>query len=159
MSRKNNVILSIFVALAFALSFCGSRITRNQETLPEPDRIVFHCNDKAYFSDREYIRAMGEGNSRNESMAHRMADLDASANLAKAIENYLDKIQAHKDAVQMKRGSQAVEWEEGSHTRTELSMTLSNVATICSESHMEGDVNYVRKIVEIPVATILNQDL
>ena len=154
----NRINIIFILALAFLLTHCGNRITRNQETLPEPDRIVFYCNSEQFFSDKEYIRAMGEGSSRNESMAHRMADLDASSNLAKAVENYLDKIQAHKDAVQMKRGSQAVEWEEGSHNRTELSMTLSNVATICSDSYMEGEVNHVIKIVEMPVATILNQD-
>ncbi len=145
----------ILVLLTLAISGCSSLSGRRAEKLPEPDRIIFRCNGVEYSSDGQFIRAMGSGTSRNESTAARMAGLDASVNLARAIKNYEEKITAFRDKRQVKRGEAAVEWEEGTLTREQINMTLSNVSTICSETKTDGEMYITIQIVEVPIHQVI----
>jgi hypothetical protein len=153
---KRNYTLLILTSLIL-IQACGNLLVKKKDPLPEPDKIVFECNGVRYSSDATHIRAMGTGTSRNESTASRMASLDASVNLAKAIEAYLEKISAYKDKRQVKQGAPAVEWEDGSLTREEINMTLSNVATICSQTSSSDEMYTTRMIVEIPLSEIMQE--
>jgi hypothetical protein len=151
MKRNYTIILTSLILL----QACGNMLVGKKEPIPEPDKVIFECNGVSYSSDATHIRAMGTGTSRNESTASRMASLDASANLAKAIEAYQEKISAFKDKRQVKQGAPAVEWEDESLTREEINMTLSNVATICSETSSSDEMYTTRMVVEMPLSEIL----
>lgn len=140
-------------------SQCNNMFSRKKEQLPDPDRIVFHCNGKAFSSDRDFIRAKGEGRSRNESTAHRMAGLDANEKLARAVEDYQQKVESYLDNQQMQEEKAAAEWGEEAISRSEINRMLSGVATICSQSETENEFYLVRVIVEIPVSNVIeNQE-
>ncbi len=98
---------------------------------------------------------MGSGTSSNESTASRMANLDASANLAKAVGKYLGKISAYHDNHRMKEGTPEVEWDGESFTREELNSSLSNVSTPCSQTLIEDEMYTTIVVVEIPIEQIL----
>jgi hypothetical protein len=149
-------IVGLFAGVITLLLFgqCSNFLTGNKK-LPEPDKVVFTCNNQDYFSDMDFIRAMGTGTSRNESTSHRMADLDATANLARAVDDYLEKVNAYRDNKQMDKGEAAVEWEGETLVREEINMTLSNVATVCSESSQDDAMFTTLVIVEIPMSSVL----
>jgi hypothetical protein len=152
---KTRFLIMTISLFAHILAGCGNIFVGKKEQLPEPDRIVYVCNDVEYFSDKSFIRASGVGKSRNESTAMRMANLDASVNLARAVESYGQKIAAFKDKRQVNKGAAAVEWEDESLTREELNKTLSNVATICSQTQTEDEMFVSMVIVEIPIAEVM----
>lgn len=154
--RKSILYFSlIFVVLKFTA--CGNLMVGNKNRFPEPDKVLFECQGEKYSSDATYIRAMGSGTSLNESTASRMANLDASANLAKAIENYLEKISAYQDNRRMKEGTPEIEWDGGSFSREELNRTLSNVSTICSQTLFDNKMYTTVSIVEIPIEQIIKE--
>jgi hypothetical protein len=153
---KKNYTLLILTSLIL-LQACGNMLVGKKEPMPEPDKIIFECNGVNYSSDATHIRAMGTGTSRNESTASRMASLDASANLAKAIDAYLEKISAFKDKRQVKQGTPTVEWEDESLTREEINMTLTNVATLCTQTNSSDEMYTTLMIVEIPLSEIMKE--
>ncbi|MFW5726059.1 MAG: hypothetical protein ACOCX0_06390 [Bacteroidota bacterium] len=153
MKNLSTVLLLVLMAVAFAQ--CNSMLSRKERQLPQPDRVVFQCNDQDWSSDREFIRARGQGTSRNESTAHRMAELDANVNLARAVEEYQKKVEAFRDNRQMEKETTEVEWEGSTLSQTEINMSLRNVAAVCSQSELEDNMYTVVKIVEIPLSQII----
>lgn len=150
-----SVIKWFIFFLIILLSGCGNKMVRNEGALPYPELIMFECNGEQYTSDHEFIRSMGQGRSRNESTAHRMADLDASVNLAHAVENYLNSISSYRDNQQMRKEKPAYEGDNDLTDSADINMALSGIATVCSESTMDGDFFIVRKVVQIPLENIL----
>ena len=55
----------------------------------------------------------------------------------------------------MDKGEAAVEWEGETLVREEINMTLSNVATVCSESSLDDVMYNTMVIVEIPMSSVL----
>ncbi len=148
----------LFLTVAFVLLFfsaCANLRQGNKNRLPQPEKVIFECQGEIYFSDDTHIRAMGSGASRNESAASRMANLDANANLAKAVEDYLNKIAAYQDNRRMKEGSPEIEWDGESFSREELNRSLSNVSTPCSQTLFANEMYTSISIVEIPIEQIL----
>ncbi len=150
-------ILNILPGIAFIFLFtqCGSFMLGKKERLPEPEKVVFSCKGQKYHSDMNFIRAMGTGSSRNESTSYRMADLDATTNLARAVDAYLEKVNAYRDKKQVQNGEAAIEWEGETLVREEINMTLTDVATVCSESSLNDAMYNTMVIVEIPMSSVL----
>lgn len=127
-------------------------MVREKDNLPEPDKFIFQCNETEYSSDHNFIREKGVGRSRNESNAHRIADLDASVNLARAVDKYLKKISTINPNDQLHKDSLA---HGGHYPFSDVNMMLAGITTICSETSIDGDFFLVRIIVEIPIENVI----
>lgn len=143
---RHLLLLCIVSVNLFLFVGCSSRITG--DGIPGPDRVKFRCQGKTYSSDKEFIRAMGRGTSRDESTAHRMATMDASVNITKAVVAYQQKINAHHDKSQ--EGTQSVEWGKDSLERESLNMNLQDVRTLCTQTRRKDNMYVTTVIVEMP---------
>jgi hypothetical protein len=111
--------------------------------------VKYRCQGITYSSDKDFIRAQGKGASRDESTAHRMAFMDASVNLAKAVEAYRQKITTYQDKSQAEKDTQSIEWENESFSREKLNRNLKDMRTVCSQTRRKDNRYIITLIVEI----------
>jgi hypothetical protein len=142
---------TIFLIFLVFLHACGTSRPSAEDSFPVPEHKRLSCNGKRFYSDSQYIRAMGKGRSQNESAASRMAHHDANVQLAKAVDAYFENVSRYNERKKSQEYSVTVEWDQQILTRESLNVILQNVSVVCSQTRFRKGFYQKIQIVEIPI--------
>ncbi len=157
--KKYQLTKILFLSVAFvgALTLTSSCGSKKATTSSFGKKVVTPCSDEEFHSDKTHFRGTGNAKSTNLAMAKRKASLDANAMLAAGVNRTIKSVtDRYTQDITVGTASEYAEKFEDM-TRSVVSQTLNNVATVCNETFETDDGQYhVFMAVEVDKDEMLN---
>jgi hypothetical protein len=125
------------IAFTMAIVSCGGSKPAAKKDDGLGKKVTLPCNDMDYHSDQKFFRSTGNATSPNQSMAKSKASLDASANLAAAINRTIKQVADRYRNERTVGETQEFEEKFEQMTRDVVNQEMNNVVTKCSESYVK----------------------
>lgn len=132
---KTNISIMTLAAAAMMLTFVSCRSAKI--VLNDP------CEGKEYFTDDEYYRAKGIGESIDKATARTKGRLEASSELGKEIKNYVFEVTNRFTEEYAKNWDKSLMGKFLSWVEQSIELTLADNYLVCEKTLQDRNTNYI----------------